>query len=607
MPPVKKDITAQNIEDVMRIAKRIYGPAKVEKLGLFDRRPTVVKGFEGPLPDVLGYQQHGGECASDAIQEMLMFADGIREYTQPIVYGLTPEQFDLRSKLTLPYTEWKRYTDYFKYLQKRFRAHYDVLNAMRKQGIKGQKYLKEFEEVCMLNPIFGQKKRLSPEVGVLALKRLKEELVYTESGMTDTQIRDTYTTMLRWLGVPFVLAAGDDVARSGRQPVAIQIAGLNNIVRSDKVFQMPKSGHATGFLVMNGELFHYDDNYGLMKAGKGVIDALLEGKMVYVTVRRNRYFCRIARTYNVNFMTEYPKIQAVWKDGKWDKDAVSVVLEEDGTLRRGSEIFLPRSEGTLALIGLDAAPYHETKETDCIKFGNGKAKSLDEFNEMMARTKACIFSNPTSNSYIFENMYHYAFDNFEFLKQSPEFLKMISISVNSVVTRVACTPMTHAWCFYLHTLLTDLKIDLADWFEISGNLPAQVYHYGATPDLDASPMTPMTPNAEDLEEMKKLEELRRLDAEAKKRVDEEERKKIQEQREKEKEKEKLSPCPEGQVRDRKTRKCRDKTEENLQKAEVRKEAAQKRKEEKKAKGENGTKKAKKGEPKEPKKPKVYVF
>ncbi len=579
--------------DVIRIAREIYGNAAAEKLGLFGKQVIVKKGFDGPLPDVIGYSQHGGECANDTLQEILMFADSIREYTQPIVYGLTPEQFDLRSKLTLPFNSWKRYTDYFKFIQKRFHAHYDVLNAMRKKDIKGQKYRKEFETVCLLDPIFGQKKALSPETGILSLKRLKEELVYTQSGMLDSLIHDTYVTLLEWLGIPFNVRVGDAI-KPEHTMVGIQITGSEVVVRSDKQYHIPKAGHSTGFLKMNNEWYHYDDNHGLMKAGKGVVDVLNQEKLTYITVKKQRYFCKTRQAYNLDTMANFPKIDAVWKDGAWDHD-VSAVHDADGTLRRGARIFLPRFRARMAIVAKDAAPYNDTK----VQFGNGKAASLDEFNAKMSEIKDAIYANQTSNSALFEDMYHYAHDNFDYLKQSPEHLKMITISVNSVIGRVACTPMTHAWVYHLRAIISDLHINFANWFEISSNLPGIVYHYGPA-GSPHTPLTPNTPNAEDIQDAMKLFKLQLQDEEARKRLDEEERKLIKAQQEKEKQRE---PCPEGQIRDKKTRKCREKTEENIQEETAKKEAAQKRKEEKKALGKNKTKRVKK----EPKKPKVYVF
>jgi hypothetical protein len=591
--PLKTNITNQDVLDVTRIAKEIYGPAQAEKLGLFGKRSFGKKGFEGPLPDVIGYSQHGGECANDTLQEILMFADTIREYTQPIVYGLTPEQFDLRSKLTLPFTSWKRYTDYFKFIQKRFHAHYDVLNVMRKKDIKGQKYRKDFDEVCLLDPIFRQKKTLSPETGILSLKRLKEELVYTQSGMLDSLIHDTYVTLLEWLGIPFMVRVGDAI-KPEHNIVGIQITGSEAAVRSDKVFHNPKLGHSTGFLKMNGEWYHYDDNHGLMKAGQKVIDVLMQEKLAYVTYKKQRYFCKTRQSYNLDTLVSFPKVVAVWKDGAWDDD-VSAVHDDDGTLRRGASIFLPRFRARMAIVAKDTTSYNNTK----VQFGNGNAASLDEINTKMSEIKDAIYANQTSNSALFEDMYHYALDNFDYLKQSPEHLKMITISVNSVIGRVACTPMTHAWAYHLRAKLSDLHINFANWFEISNNLPGVVYQYGLV-GSPHTPMTPMTPNAENLVEAEKLAELRKQDAEAKQRMNEEERKLIKAQKEKEKQKE---PCPEGQIRDNKTRKCREKTEENIQEVEAKKEAAKQKREEKKALGHNKTKRAKK----EPKKPKVYVF
>ena len=85
---MKKGGRDANLLDVKRIMEERYGKAEVTEI--FKKRDYPdYSGFEEPLPDIVGYKQHAAECASDAIQEVLMFADSIREFTQPILYNIT--------------------------------------------------------------------------------------------------------------------------------------------------------------------------------------------------------------------------------------------------------------------------------------------------------------------------------------------------------------------------------------------------------------------------------------------------------------------------------------------------------------------------------------
>ena len=187
-------------KNIKEIAGRIYGPEDAEDL--LKHKIGKAVGFEQPLPDVVGYKQHDSECASDSIQEVLLFADGIREYTQPIMYSLTKEQVETRTSLTLTYEEWHPLQEYFYYVQRRFQAHYDVLNYMRVNGVDAQKYYDEHDEVCLLNPIFKQKAAASIEFGVLALKHYKGEKVYKGTGLTFKNVEKIVDGMLTSMGVP---------------------------------------------------------------------------------------------------------------------------------------------------------------------------------------------------------------------------------------------------------------------------------------------------------------------------------------------------------------------------------------------------------------------
>ena len=154
-----KKALGKNLLEVHRIMEKLYGKAAAEDI-FRDRGANDIEygGFEEPLPDIVGYKQHSSECASDSIQEILLFADTLREFTQPILYNITKPQIDVRCKIALNYTDWDRYSGYFEYVQKRFRSHYDVINYLRTHEIKPQKYQTDYEEVCKLNPLFYRKR-----------------------------------------------------------------------------------------------------------------------------------------------------------------------------------------------------------------------------------------------------------------------------------------------------------------------------------------------------------------------------------------------------------------------------------------------------------------
>jgi hypothetical protein len=587
--PRKEKISDQNIHDITWEYAKLVGPMKVQQLGLDGKQqPIPVKGFEGPLPDNVGYRQHAGECASDALQEIFMFADEFREYTQPIVYGLTQDQMELSSNRLLSYMDLKRFRNYFIFLQKRFRVHYDVLNLLRKKGIKGKKYIEDLDEVCLLDPLFGQKERLSPVAGILALKRVKEQLVYT-GGFPLPLILKTYETMFRWFGLPFRVQEG--LSNVSPRPITYEMIGYNDHI--SKVYEKPKMSraHATAFMKMNGEWVHYDDNFGFLKASQEIIDTLHEHRLTYIDVLttvalkdRNRYFCKTTRPYDPETMTSYPTIEAIWVNNKWSNPAI--VQNRDGSLLHNAPVFWIVPKWTVCIYATDK-PSYKTKVAD--------VNTVEEFNDQMQTFKDLIYKQKTSNSALFEDMYRFATEHFDLLQQSPEFLRMIGISIQTVTQRTACTPMTHYWVFELRKRLQNMSLQLGSWFEN----PEALYRLKDYVPLPSA-------NRRILEKRRQQEEeiAKRQDEEAKRKKAEEDKKQIEEIVKKV---EKLSPCPKGQVRNAVTRRCRDRTEEETKKVEVRKEMLEKKREEVKAAKERGNVTVTQRAKKEPKKPKVYVL
>jgi hypothetical protein len=298
-----KKLDAQNIK---RIAENIYGPQKADEL-LRQKRKNSIYTFDQPLPDVIGLKQHDSECASDAIQEVLLFADGIREYTQPIMYGITKEQAETRTTLSIDYDEWTPIQEYFYYVQKRFRAHYDVINYMRTHKVDAQDYYDKYDDVCLLNPLFKQKKAISIEAGVLALKHYKGEKLYKGTGLTDKKTKDLINGVLKTLNVPYVRTSGVDTDATG---VILFCTKATINERGEE--QLNSMGHAVAFFKAQDQWVYYDNNMGFVNIDVHVVEALKEGTL-RIVMYRQPYFVK------VNDANAY---ESAWNNGKWDKTLV---------------------------------------------------------------------------------------------------------------------------------------------------------------------------------------------------------------------------------------------------------------------------------------------
>jgi hypothetical protein len=82
--------------------------------------------FDKPICDPIGFKQHSGECANDAFQQLLLFADDLKDITQP-------KMFDTELHSKIDDSELKKY---IKYMQKRFIEHYGIITGQTTEKAK---------------------------------------------------------------------------------------------------------------------------------------------------------------------------------------------------------------------------------------------------------------------------------------------------------------------------------------------------------------------------------------------------------------------------------------------------------------------------------------
>lgn len=56
------------------------------------------KNYKGPICDIIGYSQHFSECQSDSLFEIIMFTDGMKEISQPMLYSMTDAELIEKSQ-----------------------------------------------------------------------------------------------------------------------------------------------------------------------------------------------------------------------------------------------------------------------------------------------------------------------------------------------------------------------------------------------------------------------------------------------------------------------------------------------------------------------------
>ena len=468
----------------------------MNKLFVGGKKEKPGQGFEQPLPDVVGFKQHVAECGNDSLQEVLMFADGIREFTQPIVYGLTKEQIDLRTRLSLEFDDWRKFQEYFDYAQTRFRAHYDVINYLRTHKISPQKYYDEHDEVCLLNPLFKGKNRVSADVAVKAVKAYKEEKNYSATGLFYSQIKEIISDFLLCFGIPFKQENGINL-----DGVGIVVMSTSIDIKAGGVEKKKSLGHVVAFLKVLGSWFYYDDNLGFIKVDGPVLDALKAEKLRIVNYKKV-YFAKVGND---------DIIESLFIDGSWSSD-LSVLKTAEGQMQTGAHMYIPTLRNCSSIL------------QELVPEING-AKSDSELVKTMGEFREQIYDNIASNSAIFEKMYSYVYKSMDLVLKNDEMLAFVKLTLPTVVLRPACSPMTHYWCNKIQLRLSGVTADSYKWFNVPQLKSMAVHERVNTP----------------VEFKQKLEE---------ERVKKEER-------ERKRETKKLTPCLPGQRRNAKTMKCVD--------------------------------------------------
>ena len=494
----------QDATDIHRIAEKIYGKQGADALMQGKKNKDGPKGFYQPLPDMVGLKQHDSECASDSIQEVMLFADEIREYMQPILYGLTKEQIELRVQMALDSDDWLNTQDYLYFIQKRFHAHYDVINYLRTHKINPQNYYDKKEEVCGMNPLFKKKERTSLEAGILALKHYKKEIEYTGTGLNFNQTKELVANISKCLKIPFTCREG--VAKDA---LGVIMHCHRYTVRTDSSIKRNSLGHVVSFIKMNGKWAFYDDYEGLTYVDEALLEAL-EKKELRIVIYKKPYFVK----------QKGLQFESAYANGKWDTELVKDLYENDW-LKRGIYYYDPHS--TLSVIsGAEPSLINDNHRLCGIGAGDLKPKNSEELSATITKFRSCIYNNLSSNSGIFENLFKFASDSIDLVKETPEVLSFLTKTIPGIVLRPAFSPMSHYWCYKIGQGLKGAGTDSLKWFD----LPKLKSIYLPSKNRD----TPLS-------FIEKLKEIQ-------KKADKNNRKT-------------LTPCGPGQVRNAVTKKCRE--------------------------------------------------
>ena len=238
------------------------------------------------LCDTLGYEQHGGECWIDTIQQLFFFSDKLKDFTQPLFYHMTDAQLDeyiMRAiaDSILMESHLEDFRRGFKAMRDRFIHHYNYIRYDKK--LKTCKGLPRAFYTALLDSATLNRRVKSGELATIVGATLQSNLKKSSringkyiAGEITTYGTLLFTFILHIFRVPFLIKTVR-VAKEYNMPIYALTVGLHEYAFKDGVFDLVESGaHATGFLRCNHKWFFYDDNRGVIPVDDMLVHSIKE-------------------------------------------------------------------------------------------------------------------------------------------------------------------------------------------------------------------------------------------------------------------------------------------------------------------------------------------
>jgi hypothetical protein len=230
--------------------------------------------FRGPICDPIGFSQHGGECWSDTIQQLVLFSDGLKDHTQPYYYNTPFEEIGRRIDLFVEEDLQAIVKNYVRAMKTRFINHYNLI-------VTGDPIF----EACVIAPDYRNTLKASTaehhklyrqQSLVLALNSARSVVGWEKetSGTEFHQFEKLYNILVQLTDADFSIALketrelyGSDIvfgcyAKSVTHYIQISVLEpeLGHVLTT-----YLGGGHAVGFLKCDNKYFFYDDNTGLFE------------------------------------------------------------------------------------------------------------------------------------------------------------------------------------------------------------------------------------------------------------------------------------------------------------------------------------------------------
>jgi hypothetical protein len=394
--PKEAESAPKEAESASKAAEKVkrssIGSLLSKHFPTIERHSVRPEGFKGIVCDSLGYEQHFGECWSDTLQQIIMFADGFKEKTQEYMY--TTPYPTLQTKInhlfestgTEKTSERDDFQDtatrYVQYMQERFINHYDLLHS------DDPEFLRTKQE-CSLNPFLlrttlgpAVRRQKSMETAVSAARLFKNKYnlnIYSNSsGLSADIYNGLYMMLFNLFELNYSINEIDIIIYNQfcfqlRQlqktsnnknnnnnnnnnnndiikHLQINIQKDKTIIKSlfeqtnikaihisgfyiKKQGMAPESGHACAFLKCDSIYYYYDDNIGLLQVDIPNFEYLLEEKEIIPSFQNVKIsgillYPTMNKYYFIIAESYNSKFYFRLKNGKWEFIKTSVASDE---------------------------------------------------------------------------------------------------------------------------------------------------------------------------------------------------------------------------------------------------------------------------------------
>ena len=233
-------------------------------------------GWGGAICDSVGFFQHFGECWNDSLQMILLFTDGIKELTQPLLYNteITRAWVDAHIDEKAKGTRLSHYMFYYlRALQRRFKRHYTTETAvrhlketcdlgdeeMRKAKLGIELYYRRVGVDAVQSAMYGS---FRPNANTTNITKYMKRNNRPTHGRSVAEVNMLIEQLLHILGIKTNLIV--DVQEPQDSSMYKEFISPIPFPDTLRAVRVANGSHATAFYICGGKHYFYDDNLGVI-------------------------------------------------------------------------------------------------------------------------------------------------------------------------------------------------------------------------------------------------------------------------------------------------------------------------------------------------------